>query len=376
MPTLPQVPLYASQVLYVPVQMTADTFLEWSSLGGANSPYCGRMMDVSSSTTNLVLVLPPLNNLTEGGRDTVIKNIGAAQFLITDAESTFSITVTAGQAFYLYISLTEGLTLEWNSFQWFSGDDDSINDIFFEAVTSSIQISGSPVYGDEGSVTIGVNPQLDQLQNLIPNTSNEPPSGYLLYTFGDYQKKYINNTDGNIDITNGIGATGGSTSLNLVTNIALEGTLTVNNNFTTNSPILGEPNVVLVGPNVPVAGGVILAAPDVSGPPVVGQVWTNPGWSIKISSDVYSDVRPTYIDIWKEDGTIFTQGTTPLVFVTSLNPAHNDDLRVQYYSVVMDYSNAEYCRAIIYGAHYNSSTGGNDNINFTGSFLVYCPSNF
>lgn len=93
-----------TDVSYRAVTLAANTQLQWPINGNATDDYVARIMDVTATSAGLALYMPPANQ-TSVGQDVLMRNVGSETFTVKDyAGANTIITLTAGQAKYIYIT--------------------------------------------------------------------------------------------------------------------------------------------------------------------------------------------------------------------------------------------------------------------------------
>lgn len=93
-----------TDVSYREVVLTDNTQLEWPINGTATANYTARIMEVTSSASNLALYMPPADQ-TSVGNDVLLRNIGSNTFSVMDfGGNNTIITVAAGESKYIYIT--------------------------------------------------------------------------------------------------------------------------------------------------------------------------------------------------------------------------------------------------------------------------------
>jgi len=92
-----------TDVSYRAVSLTTNTTLSWPINGNATANYAARIMDVTPSTTSLSLLMPPANQASVG-QDALIRNVGAVAFVVKDYTGNTIVSISAGQAQYIYIT--------------------------------------------------------------------------------------------------------------------------------------------------------------------------------------------------------------------------------------------------------------------------------
>ncbi len=91
-----------TDVSFRAITLSANTQLEWPINGNATDDYAARIMDVTATTSGLLLEMPPANQASVG-QDALIRNVGANTFTVADFDGNTIVSVAAGQAKYIYI---------------------------------------------------------------------------------------------------------------------------------------------------------------------------------------------------------------------------------------------------------------------------------
>jgi len=93
-----------TDVSYREVVLTDNTQLEWPINGTATANYTARIMEVTSSASNLALYMPPADQ-TSVGNDVLLRNIGSNTFTVMDfGGNNTIISVASGESKYIYIT--------------------------------------------------------------------------------------------------------------------------------------------------------------------------------------------------------------------------------------------------------------------------------
>jgi hypothetical protein len=93
-----------TDVSFRAITLAVDTQLEWPINGNATDDYAARIMQVTATSPNLELWMPPANQ-TSVGNDALIRNVGANSFTVKDYAGTNTIiTVAAGESKYIYVT--------------------------------------------------------------------------------------------------------------------------------------------------------------------------------------------------------------------------------------------------------------------------------
>lgn len=101
-----------TDVSYRSITLSANTTLSWPINGNATDNYAARIMDVTATSANLDLLMPPANQASVG-QDALIRNVGANTFDVTDYTGAVIVTVAAGEAKYIYIKTNATTAGTW-----------------------------------------------------------------------------------------------------------------------------------------------------------------------------------------------------------------------------------------------------------------------
>ena len=102
-----------SSVSYERLQISADTTLEWPINGTTGTPISS-IVDVSATTTNLHLALPPASQVSTG-QTVLVRNIGANTFVVTDNAGGTIVSVDSGVAEFIYLIDNATVAGSWTS---------------------------------------------------------------------------------------------------------------------------------------------------------------------------------------------------------------------------------------------------------------------
>jgi hypothetical protein len=92
-----------TDVSYRAITLSANTQLQWPINGSATNDYVARIMNVTATAGSLKLEMPPANQ-TSVGNDALIRNVGATTFTVADYDGNTIVSVSAGEAKYIYIT--------------------------------------------------------------------------------------------------------------------------------------------------------------------------------------------------------------------------------------------------------------------------------
>jgi len=95
------------------ITLSNNTQLQWPLNGNATSNYAARIMEVSATSSNLSMYMPPANQ-TSVGNDALIRNTGNVSFTIKDYAGANTIITTAqGESKYIYITENPDVYGSW-----------------------------------------------------------------------------------------------------------------------------------------------------------------------------------------------------------------------------------------------------------------------
>jgi hypothetical protein len=92
-----------TDVSYRSITLSANTTLEWPINGNATPNYAARIMNVTATSSGLVLRMPPANQASVG-QDALIRNVGATSFTVADYDGGVIVVVAPSEAKYIYIT--------------------------------------------------------------------------------------------------------------------------------------------------------------------------------------------------------------------------------------------------------------------------------
>lgn len=101
-----------TDVSYRSITLSANTTLSWPINGNATDNYAARIMDVTATSANLDLLMPPANQASVG-QDALIRNVGANTFDVTDYTGNIIVTIAAGECKYIYIKTNATTAGQW-----------------------------------------------------------------------------------------------------------------------------------------------------------------------------------------------------------------------------------------------------------------------
>jgi len=147
-----------TDVSYYALTFTANTQLYWPAVVNPTQVPAARIMDCSTSTSGLEILLPQ-GNQGAVGSDILIRNIGSVAFTVTDSTGNASVTVAAGVSKYFYLSDNSTVAGTWQNVTFGTGTSAAdaatlqgagLTTLFGKlAVTSNvIEVSSSPSITD------------------------------------------------------------------------------------------------------------------------------------------------------------------------------------------------------------------------------------
>jgi len=101
-----------TDVSYRGFTLSADTTLSWPINGNATGNYAARIMDITASAGSLSLTMPP-GNQTSVGTDALIRNTGANTFTVKTSTGATILSISAGQAQYIYLTNNATVSGTW-----------------------------------------------------------------------------------------------------------------------------------------------------------------------------------------------------------------------------------------------------------------------
>ena len=103
-----------TDVSFRAITLSADSQLEWPINGSPTYNPAARIMNVTATSGGLKLKMPPANQASVG-QDALIRNVGGTTFTVTDYDGNTIISVTAGQAKYIYITTNATTAGTWGN---------------------------------------------------------------------------------------------------------------------------------------------------------------------------------------------------------------------------------------------------------------------
>ena len=100
-----------TDVSYVSYTISADLTLNWP-VNGNTGDVAARIMEISATTTGLKVYMPPANQVSVG-QDALIRNTGANAYTVVDATGNTIISVAAGKAEYIYVTVNDTPAGTW-----------------------------------------------------------------------------------------------------------------------------------------------------------------------------------------------------------------------------------------------------------------------
>lgn len=124
--------IYASEVSYAELALTADTTLVWPLDAQPNTPVVAKVMDVTAAGAYAILMPSAIS--ASDGETVLFNNIGSITFVVKDSTGTTLLTVASGEQWQLYLSDNTTAAGTWGAYQ-------------FGAATSTANAGGLAGYG-------------------------------------------------------------------------------------------------------------------------------------------------------------------------------------------------------------------------------------
>ena len=113
-------PVQASPNTFRSFSISANTTLQWYFTNEDNSDTTADIMEVSATTGSLNLIMPEAT-AASNGQTCLIRNTGANTFTVTDASQNTIISISAGQAYCVYLSDNSTANGTWRNIQFGTG---------------------------------------------------------------------------------------------------------------------------------------------------------------------------------------------------------------------------------------------------------------
>ena len=108
-----------SQVGYIKLTISANTTLEWP-INGNTTSVVANIIEVIASVPSLNLIMPPATQVSVG-QSTLINNIGANAFTVTDSGGNTIVNITSGISQYVYVTSNATVNGTWDVVQFGAG---------------------------------------------------------------------------------------------------------------------------------------------------------------------------------------------------------------------------------------------------------------
>lgn len=108
-----------SQVGYLALSISTDTELQWPVNGNTTS-VVANIIEVTATTTNLDLIMPPATQVSEG-QSTLVRNIGVNPFTVTDNSGNTIVVIASGIAEYIYVTDNTTINGSWETVTFGAG---------------------------------------------------------------------------------------------------------------------------------------------------------------------------------------------------------------------------------------------------------------
>jgi len=109
-----------TDVSFRAISLTANTTLSWPINGNASGDYVARIMQVTPSTSGLLLTMPAANQVSVG-TDSLIRNMTGTPFTVKDNAGGTIVTVAANKAQYVYITTNSTAAGTWGVIDFGAG---------------------------------------------------------------------------------------------------------------------------------------------------------------------------------------------------------------------------------------------------------------
>jgi hypothetical protein len=109
-----------TDVSYYALSFSTDTQLVWPAVVNGQEVPASRIMDCVAEDVDLFILLP---DATQGalGTDILLRNLGADDFVVTDADGEQSVTVAVGMSRYFYLTDNTSLGGVWANLEFAAG---------------------------------------------------------------------------------------------------------------------------------------------------------------------------------------------------------------------------------------------------------------
>lgn len=108
-----------SQVGYESLTISTNTLLQWP-VNGNTSNVVANIIEVTATTTSLLLELPPAVQVSVG-QSVLIRNVGSNAFTVTDTSGNTIVSIASGIAQYVYLIDNTTLNGTWSTVQFGAG---------------------------------------------------------------------------------------------------------------------------------------------------------------------------------------------------------------------------------------------------------------
>jgi len=153
-----------SQVGYIKLTISANTTLEWP-INGNTTSVVANIIEVIASVASLNLVMPPATQVSVG-QSTLINNIGANAFTVTDSGGNTIVSISSGISQYVYVTSNATVNGTWDVVQ-------------FGAGTSAANAATLAGFGLKAiSTTLNTNTLVSTFSSNYTFTSNDRSSMY------------------------------------------------------------------------------------------------------------------------------------------------------------------------------------------------------
>jgi len=108
-----------TQVGYEALTISTNTLLQWP-INGNTSDVVANIIEVTATTTNLSLYMPPATQVSNG-QSALIRNVGVNSFTVVDNSGNTIVTIASGIAEYVYVTDNTTVDGTWSTVTFGAG---------------------------------------------------------------------------------------------------------------------------------------------------------------------------------------------------------------------------------------------------------------
>jgi len=109
--------IYPSEISYSAVALSADIILSWPEETSTNENLATKIIDVTPSTSGLIITLPEANK-AGNGETILFNNLGAHTFTVNNASDVQVVSVAPGTLWQVYLSNNTTVGGTWRALQY------------------------------------------------------------------------------------------------------------------------------------------------------------------------------------------------------------------------------------------------------------------